>query len=151
VKTRTFSLDRSGGEWVINGTTWEKIAASNYQFVEAKPELGSTQIWEVKNLHGGWFHPFHVHLVDFRILSRNGKAPFAYERGPKDVAYIGENETVRLLMRFDSPGKYMVHCHNLMHEDHDMMTQYEVVQNGLSVGDDPFSAPMQPLPESSPL
>jgi hypothetical protein len=24
-------------------------------------------------------------------------------------------------------GKYMMHCHNLVHEDHDMMTQFEVL------------------------
>ena len=23
-------------------------------------------------------------------------------------------------------GRYMIHCHNLTHEDHDMMTQYQI-------------------------
>ena len=76
----------------------------------------------------------HIHLVDFKILNRNGKAPFSYEIGPKDVAYVGENETVRAVMRFgnkeatdtDVTGRYMIHCHNLPHEDHDMMTQFRV-------------------------
>jgi hypothetical protein len=27
----------------------------------------------------------HIHLVDFRILSRNGSAVYSYEQGPKDV------------------------------------------------------------------
>ena len=31
-------------------------------------------------------------------------------------------------------GKYMVHCHNLAHEDHDMMHQFSV---GLGTGADP--------------
>ena len=39
-------------------------------------------------------------------------------------------------------GRYMMHCHNLPHEDHDMMTQFEVGRNGPS----PFAAPAQPLP-----
>jgi hypothetical protein len=69
----------------------------------------------------------HIHLVDFKILDRNGKAPEPYERGPKDVVYVGENETVRVIMRFEHQnGKYMMHCHNLVHEDHDMMTQFQV-------------------------
>jgi spore coat protein A, manganese oxidase len=34
------------------------------------------QIWEIENSSGGWFHPTHIHLVDFKILSRNGRAPF---------------------------------------------------------------------------
>jgi hypothetical protein len=34
-------------------------------------------------------------------------------------------------MRFDNQvGRYMMHCHNLVHEDHDMMLQYEVGTGG---------------------
>jgi FtsP/CotA-like multicopper oxidase with cupredoxin domain len=151
ITTRQFNLFRTKGLWTVNGTTWDKVVASNFQFTEARPEQGTTEIWEVRNDSGGWFHPFHIHLVDFRILSRNGQPPLPHERGPKDVVYVGEVETVRLLMRFDSVGKYMVHCHNLMHEDHDMMTQFEVVKNGVSVGSNPMSVRARPLPESSPL
>ena len=108
------------------------------------------EIWEISNHSGGWFHPTHIHLVDFKILSRNGAAPFPYEQGPKDVVYVGENETVRLLMKFEGRGKYMIHCHNLVHEDHDMMTQYEVIDPE-DPGDDPLSAPCINLPEENDL
>ena len=61
----------------------------------------------------------HVHLIDFKILDRNGKPPFDYEKAPKDVVYLGENETVRVIARFERQvGRYMMHCHNLVHEDH---------------------------------
>jgi spore coat protein A, manganese oxidase len=89
----------------------------------------------------------HIHLVDFRILERNGAPPEAYELGPKDTAYVGEGETVRVLMRFGPySGRYMMHCHNLVHEDHDMMVQFEVGAGG----DDPIAADRprrQPAPE----
>jgi hypothetical protein len=76
--------------------------------------------------------------VDFQILSRNGQAPFAYERGWKDVVYVGETETVEVVARFGpNRGKYMMHCHNVDHEDVDMMIQWEVGQGG----PDPMSAP----------
>ena len=39
--------------------------------------------------------------IDFKILDRNGRPPFAYEKGPKDVVYLGENELVRVIMRFE--------------------------------------------------
>ncbi len=95
--------------------------------VSANPKLGATEIWEFENKSGGWFHPMHIHLIDFKILSRDGRAPFPYERGPKDVVYVGENETVRVLMKFGPhKGRYMVHCHNLPHEDHSMMFQFRV-------------------------
>jgi hypothetical protein len=44
---------------------------------------------------------------------------------------------VRVLMKFEGRGKYMIHCHNLIHEDHDMMAQYEVI-DPLQPGDDPM-------------
>jgi FtsP/CotA-like multicopper oxidase with cupredoxin domain len=126
-RTRTMRVERKNGMWTINGNTWHDVVDSKYELVLADPDLGDTEIWEIENSSGGWFHPVHIHLVDFKILSRNGAAPFDYERGPKDVVYVGENETVKVLMRFEHQrGKYMVHCHNLPHEDHDMMQQFSV-------------------------
>ena len=66
--------------------------------------------------------------------TRNGKPSAPIERGWKDVVYIGPNETVELVMRFKAAdqvdptrpttGHYVMHCHNLVHEDNDMMTQF---------------------------
>jgi FtsP/CotA-like multicopper oxidase with cupredoxin domain len=145
VQTRRFDFVREHGQWTINGKTWDDVVASNFSYVAASPKQGDVELWEIRNLSGGWFHPVHIHLVDFKIVDRNGRPPFAYEAGPKDVVYTGENETVRLLMRFEGRGKYMMHCHNLVHEDHDMMTQFEVVSD--SGADDPLSDPCSSLPE----
>jgi len=121
--------------WNLNDMTWDDIVASGYKKVIADPALGDVEIWEIENKSGGWFHPLHIHLIDFKVLSRNGKAPFAWELGAKDVIYVGEAEKIRLLMQFgkkDDPdfgvqtGRYMIHCHNLVHEDHDMMSQFSV-------------------------
>ena len=67
-----------------------------------------------------------------------------HERGPKDVVYVGENERVRVITQFGPhAGKYMIHCHNLVHEDHDMMGQFTVGEGGY----DPITtAPAQPGP-----
>jgi spore coat protein A, manganese oxidase len=148
--TRQFRLFRDKSMWTINGNTWAKVAASNYNHVEAAVPTGAVEIWEFINDSGGWFHPTHVHLVDFKILSRNGLAPRPYEVGPKDVIYLGENEIVRVLAKFTGRGKYMIHCHNLIHEDHDMMTQFEVVDPDFPA-DHPMSAPCRNLPEESEL
>ncbi|MET3922975.1 multicopper oxidase domain-containing protein [Arthrobacter sp. UYEF20] len=129
VKTRKFRLKRNDSTqmWTINDDSWQDVIASGYKKVIADPEMNSVEIWEIENKSGGWFHPLHIHLVDFQILSRNGAPPLAHERGPKDVVYVGEGETVRLLMRFTPhKGLYMMHCHNLPHEDHDMMAQFRV-------------------------
>ncbi|MEA2229128.1 MAG: hypothetical protein QOF04_2758 [Solirubrobacteraceae bacterium] len=143
-RTRLMEFERKGGEWTINGFTWEDVINSGFRFTIADPGFDDVEIWELRNRSGGWFHPVHVHLIDFKILDRNGQAPFAFERGPKDTAYVGENESVRVIARFGPRhGRYMMHCHNLVHEDHDMMVQFEVGTGG----DDPITAaPAQPLP-----
>ena len=60
------------------------------------------------------------------------------------MAYVGEGETVRVVAKFGPhEGKYMIHCHNLVHEDHDMMGQFTVGEGGY----DPITtAPAQPGP-----
>ncbi|MFM7686541.1 MAG: multicopper oxidase domain-containing protein, partial [Actinomycetota bacterium] len=139
VATRSIRLERKGGLWTVNGNTWATVVDSGYSHVEATGKLHDTEIWELRNNSGGWFHPTHLHLVDFKILTRNGRPPLPYELGPKDTVYLGENEVVRVLLRYEHVGKYMIHCHNLLHEDHDMMSQYEVVAPD-AVGDDPLTA-----------
>jgi spore coat protein A, manganese oxidase len=130
-RTRLLDFERQGGEWTVSRLTWEDVINSGFRDVIANPGLNDVEIWELRNKSGGWFHPVHIHLIDFRILDRNGRPPFAYELGPKDTVYVGENETVRVIARFGPHlGRYMMHCHNLVHEDHDMMVQFEVGAGG---------------------
>ena len=148
--TRPMELVRQGGQWTINGQTWDDVIASGYQAALANPALNAVEVWDIRNDSGGWHHPLHIHLVDFRILDReidqNGVrlAPGAHELGPKDVVHVGENERVRVIAQFGPhPGRYMVHCHNLVHEDHDMMGQFWVGGGG----HDPIAtAPCRPMP-----
>jgi FtsP/CotA-like multicopper oxidase with cupredoxin domain len=142
--TRQLDFVRKNGGWTVNGLTWEDVINSGFKAVVANPDLNDVEIWELRNKSGGWFHPVHIHLVDFKILDRNGQPPHPYELGPKDTVYVGEGETVRVIARFGpNKGRYMIHCHNLVHEDHDMMVQYEVGTGG----DDPITAaPAQPSP-----
>ena len=61
-------------------------------------------------------------------MKRNGVAPPVHERGRKDVYVLGPGETVEIFMRFrDFKGKYLMHCHNLVHEDHAMMLRWDIV------------------------
>ncbi|MBW4592489.1 MAG: multicopper oxidase family protein [Brasilonema angustatum HA4187-MV1] len=138
VRTRNFTVEQnSNGMWVINGNGWDRNR------VDANPQLEDVEIWTFSNTANLSFHPMHLHLIDAQILDRNGQQPFPYEVGLKDVAYVGENETVRVIGRFRPfAGKFMYHCHNMVHEDHDMMSQFQVGQGGIN----PMSAPARPLP-----
>jgi spore coat protein A, manganese oxidase len=120
VKDRAFVFNRNGGEWKINNKTWEEAR------IDGNPTLWGVEVWEIFN-NGGWVHPVHIHLIDFQILDRNGRPPLPHERGWKDVVLVEPFEKVRVIASFNpQPGKYMFHCHNIVHEDHDMMTQFEV-------------------------
>jgi FtsP/CotA-like multicopper oxidase with cupredoxin domain len=51
-----------------------------------------------------------------------------HERGRKDVYVLGPAESMKVLLRFrDFTGKYLMHCHNLVHEDHAMMIRWDIV------------------------
>ena len=85
-----------GGPLMLIGMSTEISAlyiASDYKKVFANPQPGTVEKWIVKNSSGGWFHPVHIHLVDFRVLRRNGGAPYPWEAsGGKDVVYVGEKQ-----------------------------------------------------------
>ena len=93
--------------------------------------LGDIEIWEVAN-RGGQPHPFHVHLVQFQILDRNGQPPSGAELGWKDTVLVPPGDLVRIIMPFeryaDPEIPYMYHCHIMEHEDNGMMGQFLVVE-----------------------
>lgn len=145
VAKRELRVERENGEWVISGVTWADVENSGFTKLFGNPQPFDVEEWTITNGSGGWFHPVHIHLVDAKIIGRNtnGGQPFAWETGPKDVFYAGENESMTLLTQFDTGahtgGRYMVHCHNLVHEDHDMMVQFSVgdLRNNDPITSDP--------------
>ena len=70
----------------------------------------------------------HVHLGRFQVLGRNGRAPRAIDAGWKDTVDLRPYEVVQVLVRFEGyRGRYLLHCHNLEHEDMAMMADLDVV------------------------
>jgi spore coat protein A len=145
--TRRFLFDDSGDGgviWTINGLPFDNTR------IDATPTNISSEIWEFINDSGDWLHTIHPHLVQYRVLSRNGKAPRPYEVGLKDTVSLGPDEVIRVWIspapnaspsnpsgfqlppRFGSqpppsnPARFVFHCHNIEHEDDDMMTRYAV-------------------------
>jgi FtsP/CotA-like multicopper oxidase with cupredoxin domain len=57
--------------------------------------------------------------------------PGNVEFSRKDVLKLQHNESVEVLMRFrDFRGGYPMHCHNTVHEDHQMMLLFNVQDQG---------------------
>lgn len=150
-RRREFRFDRSNSQFTINGLVFDGNR------IDANPREGDTEIWTVYNNSGGWVHPVHIHLVNFKILDRNGRPPHPWETGWKDTVLVGEGEEIRVMMRWpkvpvtDEPDsfshKYVFHCHNLEHEDHDMMAQIGVQTNDFTVSDVAANPPPGTYPD----
>jgi blue copper oxidase len=102
--------------------------------------LGTTEIWEVRNQTGN-FHNFHVHDVQFKVLSWRGAPPPPNLSGWKDTVPLPPGQSVRFLTRFsdyaDPSTPYMFHCHLLRHEDNGLMGQFVVVRSGQTPAEPP--------------
>ncbi|NBP74502.1 MAG: T9SS C-terminal target domain-containing protein [Crocinitomicaceae bacterium] len=91
--------------------------------------LNQTEVWELKS-NSIFAHPFHIHDVEFKILTINGVTPPSYQKGWKDVVLVEGGKTVRFIAKFDdyadATHPFMYHCHIALHEDEGMMGQFVV-------------------------
>jgi FtsP/CotA-like multicopper oxidase with cupredoxin domain len=122
---RRWEFDRKNGLWTVNGKLFDRHNP------RAKIQQGSAEVWELVGKSGGWSHPIHLHLEEGRMLSKSVdgiEVPVPpHERGRKDVFVLEKTMTIRVLVRFrDFHGKYVMHCHNVIHEDHAMMVRWDV-------------------------
>ncbi|UFU06412.1 multicopper oxidase family protein [Ruania halotolerans] len=101
--------------------------------IDETVEVGTTEIWTVINDDPSP-HNFHVHDVQFEVISVGGSEPSPELRGRKDTVYLEPGRAVELLMTFedyaDPQWPYMYHCHLLRHEDEGLMGQFVVVNPG---------------------
>ncbi|HEY6250662.1 MAG TPA: multicopper oxidase domain-containing protein [Candidatus Angelobacter sp.] len=138
---RTFKFDRLNGQWSINGQFMDcgygngGTGGESTETFRFTVQQNSIEHWILTNLTGDWTHPVHIHLEEHQILTRNRKAPTVpADIGRKDVTQLHPNERVELFFRFrDWVGKYPIHCHNVIHEDHAMMALWQVQPNGDTV------------------
>jgi spore coat protein A, manganese oxidase len=110
--------DGSHRLWTINGRVFDPMR------MDAVVRPGQVERWRFgTDLH----HPVHVHLAPFQVASRGGQGPGPMDAGWKDTVDVRPAEHVDVLVRFpDLPGRYVMHCHNLEHEDMMMMSAFEV-------------------------
>ncbi|MER7764126.1 multicopper oxidase family protein [Streptomyces sp. NPDC097619] len=129
VRTREFKLAVAPSmmAYAINDLEWDPNR------VDAVIKEGTSEIWRIYNADtvdspfGGIDHNFHVHLVQFRVLDRDGKPPAPGEEGWKDTVLVRPGESVRIQATFKgSPGKYVYHCHLQEHSVAGMMGQLEI-------------------------
>lgn len=89
---------------------------------------GDLERWQFIN-RGMEPHPMHVHGTQFQVVSRDGNEArrLPTDFGWKDTVLVRPFESVEIALRFNVIGNYVLHCHNLEHEDDGMMLNFNVV------------------------
>ena len=123
-RTRNFTLSQSGmgsGMHRINGLTYDMNR------IDEVIPFNELEEWKFINNTNN-YHPMHVHGVLFQVYSRNGNTNLQpNDKGWKDTVLVNPNETVSVLAKFnDYSGIYLLHCHNLEHEDDGMMLNIQI-------------------------
>ncbi len=140
--TDTTIAGNQGVSFLIN----HKLFDMNYNNYNVP--LNNTEIWQITST-SGFAHPFHIHDVEFHILTRNGVAPPAAENGWKDVLLVKSNETIRFIAKFedyaDSLHPFMYHCHIALHEDDGMMGQFVVKNPSVGIVEGTSTVQQRPL------
>jgi hypothetical protein len=143
------SLTITGGQPAGNPFVFDN-KKFEFNTINKTLDVNTTEKWTVTNTNI-FSHAFHIHDVEFKILSRSTGAVGQYESGWKDVFYIAINETVTFVARFadyaDPIHPFMYHCHFGNHEDGGMMGQF-VVKGTTSTSDiaNPLAYEVYPNP-----
>lgn len=102
----------------------------NHQTINQTVKLNAVEKWTIMN-NNVFGHSFHIHDVQFKILSRSSGSVGLHESGWKDTVYLPVGQSVTIIAKFDdfASDKYpfMYHCHFANHEDGGMMGQFLVV------------------------
>jgi FtsP/CotA-like multicopper oxidase with cupredoxin domain len=134
--TREFKFERKNGQWAINNKFFDHTCGPNV--VRFRMKKGFPEHFIFKNSSGGWQHPIHLHVEEFQTLTDNGNnvtgngnSESSNRFGRKDVWRLRHNNEVKVQYQVrDWTGLYPMHCHNTVHEDHEMMLMYEVNNTG---------------------
>jgi FtsP/CotA-like multicopper oxidase with cupredoxin domain len=121
-RERVFRFDSVMMNHTINGRPFE------LERIDERVPFGSTEVWRFVN-NAPFPHPVHMHAVHFQVLERRGGRGSVqpWEGGWKDTVLVFPGEEVEVIARFDSHrGIFLLHCHNLEHEDMGMMMNFAI-------------------------
>ncbi len=122
-RTITITGGQAGSAFTFDNNTY------GFNSINQNIQLNAVEKWTIVN-NNIFSHSFHIHDIQFKIISRSSGSVAAYESGWKDVVYIPLGESVSVIAKYDdfSSGvnPYMYHCHFSNHEDEGLMGQFLV-------------------------
>ncbi|MCH8290308.1 multicopper oxidase domain-containing protein [Candidatus Poribacteria bacterium] len=158
-RERLWVFDYDGGLWTINNQVMDpnridagidQGSAEIWTFRNAGNEWSHpihSHFTEflILEVNGKPFRPSFIEsvsegdpaFIEYLGLAKGGawktmKPIKRYFGGPRrDVATLLPNDEIRVFMRWkDFLGKHVMHCHNVVHEDHAMMVRWDIMEPG---------------------
>ncbi|MFC5799855.1 multicopper oxidase domain-containing protein [Streptomyces formicae] len=117
-KTIVFTENADGTLFYINGKQFD------HNRVDFRVKLNTTEEWTIRN-DSDEVHSYHVHTNDFQVMSVDGKPQV--NRGFQDTVDVPPRGNIVIRSRFlDYPGRTVLHCHILNHEDAGIMAVLQI-------------------------
>ncbi len=162
---RTWTFDYDGGLWTVNGKVFDpnRVDAGVEQgTAEIWTFRNGGNSWShpvhchftefmILEINGRPYHRTYLQTEGGRrdtfaaeLDPKDDKRPrvATFMGGPRrDVATLLPGDEIKVYFEFhDFLGKYVMHCHNVVHEDHSMMVRWDIVEPGQGfVGSRPAS------------
>jgi len=95
-------------KWTINGKTYDPA--------KSFPVSAGERVRLTFRNESTMWHPMHLHGHTFAVV-RNGKAMVR-----KDTVVVKPKQSVSVDFDADNAGEWMLHCHNIYHQESGMMT-----------------------------
>jgi multicopper oxidase len=101
-------------QWLINGEAFPNVTPMLVSY-------GDDVEFQIQN-NSGQYHPLHVHCHYFRLLGTAGGTTHAPLKDTVLIDPMGQPGATRTLqMVADHPGSWLLHCHQMAHQDSAMM------------------------------
>lgn len=114
-------------QFLINDMNYDSWGSKNL----ASMKLNTVEQWTLTNTTPD-YHPFHIHIQPFQVVSINGVPVRGVEyRDTVQIPPMANGVPGRVVIRqryTDFTGRFVIHCHILFHEDNGMMAPVQVVR-----------------------
>ena len=99
-------------KWFLNGRNWEEREP-------LRVAKGQRVVFDIVN-KTPMGHPMHLHGHAFQVVELNGKP---ISGALRDTLQVPANGSAKIAFDADNPGRWLFHCHNLLHMETGMITE----------------------------
>ncbi len=105
------SMQMDYNYWTINGKAYPAVAA----WAVNEGDLIRVRLINISNVA----HPMHLHGQDFKVVAKDGETLKPEQQYVVNTLSVDAGETYDIVIRAESPGTWLFHCHELHHTEND--------------------------------